>query len=288
MQYFNDKKYYKFSDVDLYAAIKNKICVSYSDDFFKKFGKKDKLIKHLQDIKGMQNQYGGYNSINQYGGYNSINHELNMIGYELVKDATGNIFKQIFISNSRGIYVNDDSSHTEHTLPSYLQIYYEIKNKTNNEIKKIILINLYYERSDTNSRLITKDFFFQKDHKYKSILNDFDSSTYMMKNVISLYDCINFLSSSITQIFDRYRKKNILKIIFLLNLLNNNNFPLLKHEIITHINSVSVPGYYADIKQLCDNIITLLGNIFTTKNDVDEIYRYINGLHLNIIGLFNA
>ena len=276
---FDDKKYYSQSDIDLYTAIKNEICKSYSVKFLQKFSvaQQTTLNAHLTNIKGIPNQYGGYNS---------INHELNMIGYEIVKDATGNIIKQNLISGIDGINVNADGSETIYKLPSHLQIYYEIKNITTNEIKKIILINLYYERSDIPLRTHNKDYFFQSDNKYKNILNNIKYEPgYIMSNIISFYDCINFLSSSLSQRYDRYRKKNILKLIFLLNLLNDINCSLLHNKIVTHINQ-TIP-YYTDIKQLCDNIITSFRNIITTRNDTDELYRFINGLHFKIFGNFH-
>lgn len=280
MSKFDDIKYYSQSDTDLYTAIKNEICKSYSVNFLQKFSiaQQTTLNAHLTHIKGIPNQYGGYNS---------INHELNMIGYEIVKDATGIIIKQNLISGIDGIHVNADGTETIYKLPSNLQIYYEIKNITTNEIKKIILINLYYERSDIPARAINKDYFFQHEHKYKQYLNNITYGTINnIQNVISLYDSINFLSSSLLQRYDRFRKKNILKLIFLLNLLNDNNFPLLKQEIINHIN-LPIP-YYQDIKQLCDNIITIFRGIITTSDDTYDLYRFINGLHLQIIGNFNS
>lgn len=274
---FDDAKYYSYTDTDLYTNIKNEICKSYSDEFKKKFsGTQQKALEaHLNIIKGMKNQYGGFNS---------INHELNMIKYEIVKDGMGNIIiKQDLISNAEGNYYNADGTKTEYKLPSKLQIYYEIKNIDTREIKKIILITLHYERSDILKRSHNKDYFFQNDHKYKQNLNIIDYSlNNNMENIISLYDAINFLSSSLIQKEDVYRKKNLFKLIFLLNLLNDINCPLLHNKIIAHININAL--YYADLKQLCDNIITTLRNIITTRNDTDELYRFINGLHLNIIG----
>jgi hypothetical protein len=276
---FDDAKYYSYADTDLYTNIKNEIYKSYSDEFKKKFsGTQQKALEaHLNAIKGMKNQYGGYNS---------INHELNMIKYKIVKDGNGNIIiNQNLISGIDGIHFNDDGTETTYKLPSKLQIYYEIENIDTREIKKMILITLHYERSDILKRSHNKDYFFQNDHTYKkpAELNIiYYTKYYNIKNVISLFDAINFLYNSVIQKNNIYMKKNLFKLIFLLNLLNNINYPLLHEKIIDHIN-INLP-YYENIERLCRTIIQIFNTIITTQNDAYELYRFINGLHLNIIG----
>jgi len=284
---FDDKQYYEYDDIKLFNSIKEFI---YNDNTFietikdKYDGTKiEEYKKYLENIKVEPSKYV------QYGGYNSINHRLNMIDYELIRPGpTKSFITYQKIDSIDYTYIDENNTEINYKSPLKRQIYYKIRNIKTNEEKKIVLINLYYERSDVNNREKNKDYFFQYDIKYKDLLNEIIFtrivSGHKIKNIISLYDTLNYLFVSSRQKNNRYRKKYIMMLFLFINLLYKNNSLLLSNEIISHIRiaNISNNNYITDIKNKCDEIIKYIKTSLENKSDA-ETYHLFDALNFSVI-----
>ena len=283
IQYYDNKNYYEWSNIDLFNNIRDKVIKNkYPDYFITKFGQSQQTLinKHLTYMQ---------NTKNQYGGYNSINNSLDKINYELIRDVgTGKILHYQILDNIEGTYINTSNIEINYKLPLHIQIFYKIREKTTKDEKKIVLFNLYYERRDDLKRTeIYRDYFFNVTQKQIddtnlnkiTSLDTFDNMfKYNFNNIISFYDMFNNLNMYINQKYNVNQRKKILQLMFLLNIFRKNNIGMFDRNIITNLSSKLNP----ELDNKLRNIITLLTTICQTENNSNERYRYLNGLHIFI------
>jgi hypothetical protein len=268
---FDNISFKDYSFKDLNVHICNKNYNDYLTKFFNLFdiAQQELLKAYLIKLKGISTLTGGYNS---------INHSLEKINKILLRINNNHIFQYNIFSEITGTYVTNTDKEIDYRLPLHVQIFYTIYDIKTAINKKIVLMNLYYERKDIALKTdINRHFFFNRNN---SFLNDrfnisYDKKLSLIQNVISIQDTINNLEDVIRQKYLTKRKKMLLQLIFILNLFNS-NVTLFNKLIIDKLNKSL--HKFGDI----DRIIQRLKEIFTTQNNADLFFRYLSGLHFDI------
>ena len=271
---FSDSKYIEFTVKDIFDLISKYILNEYPYDFLKIFGDTQKL-----NLKAYLNKIK-QETVNQYGGYNSINYALDRIDYKIVRDRTLKNILTYMIIDEEGTYVNDAGVEVRYKLPYRAQIYYTIR-KNDGTNKKIVLMNLYYERKDTIKRLPTyMDYFFIYNNTFENLLTINYATNHDFTNVIGINSLLDNLRSVIKQKYDTKRKKKLVQLIFILNLFNN-NCHLFNKNILENLTIDPL------LLRSLNTILRELNHFFINYDNTNEFCRYLRGFYFDLITNFD-